>query len=153
MKTLYILLFISSFTLGQIKEAESIEKIEIGSIRDMSSDVVKMERWGENEYVIFYQDQKFKQITDYKSFHFKDVDGTLDSFYNTLFEGIKSKEKIEKTLELPDDILTLKFGKMMGSGYVEIYHSPKNAPNVVGVVQWIDEKRLNKLFGKDKKKK
>lgn len=147
---LHLLLFILiySFTNGQIKEMENIQKELIGSFKEMGTEKIKLERWDDDYIVFFYRDEKFKQISEYKSFDFKDENGALDLLYNALLTGIQAKEKSEKSLELPNDILRLKFGKTMGTGYVEIFVQNKNVPNIIGQVIWMDEKRLNKVFGK-----
>jgi len=143
---LFTMIMICEISFGQIKQMDEVKKERIGQIKDLSNEVISLERWNDGLIVFQYIDQKYSKITDFKSFSFLDVDGALDSFYNTLLDGIKAKEKKEINLELPDDILTLKFGKMMGKGYVEIYHNSKSG--VSGVVQWMDEKRLNKVFGR-----
>lgn len=149
MKTAILLfLFSSSFLFGQIKEMEEIKKERIGSFKEMGQEKIILERWNDNLIVCLYQDMKFSKVTDYKSFEFMDEDGALEYLYTTLLKGIQAKEKKETNLELPNDILNLQFGKMMGVGYVEIYVQNKNAPSVIGKMMWLDEKRLKKLFGK-----
>src|SRR5690606_20656520 len=134
---------------SQIKEIEDIKKESIGSFKEMGIEKIKLEKWNDNLIVFLYQDQKFKQLTEYKSFEFKDEDGALNLLYNTLLYGIQLKEKSEKSLELPNDILILKFDKMMGKGYVEIFVQNKNIPDIIGQVIWMDEKRLKKVFDKE----
>lgn len=152
MKTSLLLLFICSFAFGQIKEMKTPEKVLIGSHKEMGTEYIKIERWDENLIFVLYKDMNY-QIAEYKSFEFEDQDGAFDTLYNKLIEGISSGEKSESSLELPNHILRLKFDKSFGKSFVEIYVQNKNIPSIIGKMLWLDEKRVNKIFGKQQEKK
>lgn len=146
MKTaILFFLFSTSFLFGQIREVEVTKPEVIGKISGMGITYVELSK-KDNIYTFLYKDEKFTKINEYKSFSFEDVDGALDDFYNILKSGIEAKETNSKRIEIPNGTLDLEFKKQVGTFYVEIFHTSK--AGVVGKVQWLDIKRLNKLFGK-----
>lgn len=146
---IFLPLLITSLAFSQIKEMNTIKKELIGQINDKDDELVSLQKWEDNTIVIFYKDLKYQRIIEFKNFSFKDEAGAFDYLYNTLLDGIKSKENFEKSLELPDDILRLKFYKKMGKGYVDIWVQSKATGSIIGEMTWMDETRLNQLFGKE----
>lgn len=147
---LFTVVTLCGIAFGQIAEKPEIKKELIGKVYQDSKRYARLERWNENTIVCFYTNTKYAYITDVDSFTFNDEDGSLNQLYEILLAGIKAGEKTEKTLELPDVNLYLKFDKALGKGFVEISVQDKNVPSIIGYMVWLNEKKLNKLFGKNK---
>lgn len=148
--TLLILLF-TSISYSQITQVKTSKSELIGKIGVIGETWLECNKNG-NTYTFTYKDMKFQHLTEYKSFSFEDVDNAFDNLYNTILSGLESKPEDDITLELPNDIVWLKFKKTMGVISVEFWHSVNKNADIIGVSTWMNKKKLAKLFGKKRKK-
>lgn len=143
MRILLLMLLTTTLSFGQMTVTD-VEKPEtIGKISGLGTTFIELKK-SDDVYIMLYRDEKYAHINEYKSFTFDDA----EAFYQILLEGIEKKETATKRIELANDILTLEFKKSFGKGIVEIYHNPDKIAEVLGKMQWLDKKRLDKLFGK-----
>jgi len=131
---LFLLVFVNSFS--QIKVSDTKTPELIGEIRLMGK--LNIELTKNNGVCTFtYIDEKFTQITNYKSFNFKESD--MESLY-TLFSSEQEK-KTKKTVDLEDGVrLDLEF-----NSFLTIYHTDKSG--VVGMCR-MNLRQIKKVFGK-----
>jgi hypothetical protein len=131
---LFLLVFVNSFS--QIKVSDTKTPELIGEIRLMGK--LNIELTKNNGVCTFtYIDEKFTQITNYKSFNFKESD--MESLY-TLFSSEQEK-KTKKTVDLEDGVrLDLEF-----NSFLTIYHTDKSG--VVGMCR-MNLRQIRKVFGK-----
>lgn len=151
MKTLLVLL-IATTTVAQISKIETPERILIGLTKILGTPQITIEK-SNDTYIFTYKDVNYQQLNEYKSFSFKDEDGAFESLYEMIVEGLKSPPKEDIMLELPNDIVWLHFSKSMGKPYVEFHHAVDKHVEVLGKSTWLNKKKLDKLFGKKKKRK
>ena len=148
MKKLIFLFLVSTTCFSQIKKVETEKSIDIGKIGAMGQTWIECTKSG-NTYTFLYQDLKYQQITEYKSFSFEDVDNAFDNLYETMLNGLENKPNEDIMLELPNDIIWLKFKKSFGKTTVEFWHAVNKNSDVLGYSVWMDKKRLAKVFGKN----
>jgi hypothetical protein len=131
---LFLLVFVNSFS--QIKVSDTKTPELIGEIRLMGK--LNIELTKNNGVCTFtYIDEKFTQITNYKSFNFKESD--IESLF-TLFSSEQEK-KTKKTVDLEDGVrLDLEF-----NSFLTIYHTDKSG--VVGMCR-MNLRQIKKVFGK-----
>ena len=103
MKSLFVFLLFPLFCFGQItKVDESKEPIVIGKAENIGMTLATMHKV-DNEppyYFVTFDNLKYTQITDIKSFGFKDVDGAYDYLFNSVAAAAKAKKKeVEFDLE------------------------------------------------------
>lgn len=153
MKKLILLniIFAGIFCNAQIKDLSHLqEKCEtVGKIAPMGSFMGELEKCSETRYRFSYRDLKFTSIISVKHFSFEDKEDALDYLYNTLLKGLEELPVEDKILQLPEDMLLIKFKKTFGVPVVTIYHT--NKAGVTGVTQSFTKKQILKLFGKEKK--
>lgn len=147
-KLLILFAIIPIFGFSQIKEMEEVKRETIGNYYKGSTDLVTLERWSDNKIVVFYKNTDFKQISDYDSFSFLDVDNSLEMLYKTLIDGLNSNQDFEKSLELPDVILRLYFFKELGISNVQIRVQNKKVGSIIKTMTVLNEDAINKIFGK-----
>src|SRR5690606_2365777 len=106
--------FLSALTFAQIREVTIPESQIIGEIKDLSGKYITLER-RDSTYITFtYKDMKYTHITEYKHFSFEDQDNALEYLYTSILGGLESKEKSEKSFDLPNYFLTVYFKKTLG---------------------------------------
>lgn len=137
-----ILLLFVTFSFSQIKKAEE-KSVLIGEAKNIGVKIASMYKvpGDPDYYFITYDNLKFTQITDVKSFGFKDIDNAFDYLYTSIVDGFKNKEK-EIELELEDGLLTIEYA--MGSiRFVFISNA-----GVSSFSGYITKKQFSTLFGK-----
>lgn len=143
MKKIIVAVFLIVFTncFCQVKVSETKEPELIGEIRLMGKLNIGLTK--NNDICTFtYIDEKFTQITNYKSFLFRESD--IETIYNVFSsEQIKGSKK---TIDLEDGgHLDIEFNKSMGSKYITIFHIDK--AGTIGMCR-MNLKQINKVFGK-----
>ena len=129
-KLTLLLLFISSFAYSQvIGEIRLMGKLNIGLVQDFE------------DCNFTYIDEKFVQITSYKSFTFPADE--LETIYN-LFSA-KEPKNTKVKYDLPNGILSI----IYKNTHIEVYHT--NTAGVTGIFT-INQRQINKVFNKDGKK-
>lgn len=136
------LTIMSMNSFGQIKVSKDKTE-EVGKVGALGTVWIKCSKSG-NGYIFTYRDTKFKQLTEYKSFSFLDVDNAFDDFYSAIMHVLETKEELR--IEIPDGIIFLQPLTAMGSTNVSIGHF--NSAGVLGTSQYLTKKQVNKLFGK-----
>ena len=135
----FILVYSQSFS--QIKILNSDSEV-IGKVQFISCSK------NNNTFTFTYNDHKFTQIDEYKSFSLSEND--FNELFNIITQGFLNYPKEEVKLELPNDILFLKFTKSMGIISLQITHFVNKNPELVGLTRYLTEKQVLKLFGKSK---
>ncbi|WP_228853278.1 hypothetical protein [Aegicerativicinus sediminis] len=134
-------------TNAQIKRVDQPSSEEIGKIAPMGSLSIKIEKSGDT-YNFLYQDVKFTQIKEFKSFSFKDVDNAFEELYKIIMDGFDNPPADDIMIELPEGYLWLGFTKALGVVNFRFGHSVTNDGSVIGFSQWLTKKQTQKLFGK-----
>ncbi len=143
---LMMFIAVSSFAQLKVKDIDTKPDEVIGEYKMMGVLYGTIER--EKDICIFtYKDTKFKQITEYKHFMFKqsDLDALYDILTNT--EGVNEGDQKEVELENGDK-LRIVYKKSMGKIWSTVYHTDK--AGVEGEFSFAP-KHYQKLFGKKKK--
>ena len=144
--TISILTFFVSISLtGQVKK---ITKEDVSTIGKIGRNI-EITKTG-NEYTITYNDINFT-IDEYKSFSFKDLDNDFENLYKMISEGFETPPKDPIKIELPNDIIWLKFKKSLGTVNLQIDHAVDKNENVIGTSIFMTKRRVRKLFGKQRK--
>ncbi|GAA4059240.1 hypothetical protein [Flavobacterium chungnamense] len=145
-KIINALLFLAIVTncLSQVKVSDTKVPELIGEIRLMGKLNISLTK-DNGICELTYIDEKFTQITNYKSFLFRESD--IETIYNLLTS--EQEKGTKKTIELEDGgRLDIEFNKSMGSKYITIYHIDK--AGVIGMCR-MNLKQINKVFGKSTK--
>lgn len=146
MKILNLLLFLLPFSLfAQIKVYEGSKPIKIGNIQTHSSIEKK-----DDIYTICFQDIKFTKITSFKCFSFQEIDNDFENLYNMISKGFEDKTEQVITLDLPNNLVDLKFVKNMGLISFQFITTDKKT-QIIGFSPYYSKKQINKLFGKSEK--
>ncbi|OCK53205.1 hypothetical protein BA768_01220 [Chryseobacterium sp. CBo1] len=147
----FLAVTISPLSICQIKDVSHLQdKCEtVGKVAPMGSFMGEVEKCSDNLIKFSYRDLKFSSIINIKRFSFEDKDGALDYLYITLIKGLDELPEEDKVLQLPNDLLLIKFKKTFGVPVATIYHT--NNASVLGVTQSFTKKQIDKLFGKEKK--
>lgn len=152
--TLFLVSNIISVTVfSQIKVVEEKDKDHtetlIGEIKSAGVFMMKcvLVGWknGDTTYMFFFNNAKYQQITDVKSFVFNETGGDFEKLYTLIKSTLEAKEKKQIELELKGAKLTLDFQKAMGISSVQfqLYED-----NVFSYSSYFTLKQINKLFGK-----
>ena len=143
MKKIIVVVLLTVFTncLSQVKVSDTKEPELIGEIRLMGKLNIGLTK--NNGICTFeYIDEKYTQITNYKSFSFRESD--IETIYNVF--SSEQEKGTKKTIDLEDGgRLEIEFNKSMGSRYITIYHI--NKAGVIGMCR-MNSKQINKVFGK-----
>lgn len=144
--TFLLIAFFTVNSYGQLKVVKNQPSVEIGKVTNLNDLVIKCEKTGDM-YTFTYQDEKFKHLTNYKTFS---VQGQKDfeSLYKIIMKNMKEQPDEPVMLELDEGYLFLKYGKTFGSPYVNIGHVLDKNANVIGFTQWLNKRKVRKLFGK-----
>lgn len=145
MKKTFLILFIILFStsvFSQIKRVVSNSET-IGKVQHISCEKE------DNIYTIIYNNHKFTQIDDFKSFSLSEQD--FNDLFDIIMQGFKDNPKEEIKLETPNDVLFLKFTKTMGVVSLRITHFANKNPEIAGLTRYLTKKQTLKLFGKKKK--
>lgn len=148
---LFTILF-SSISFAQIKTVEASNSELIGKVLNFGNVLIQCEKI-EDKYTFAYQDAKFVQVIDYKSFSFEDTDNAFDNLYNEIMKGFINPPKDNILVELPKGFIWLSYTKAMGVVNFRFAHSETKGGEVVGFSSWLTKKRVMKLFGKKKSKR
>lgn len=132
---------------GQIKKLEEAPKQSIGKVGSAGATWIEMIKIGDS-YSVIYQDVTYQQLTEFKSFTFKDIDNAFEEFYKIISEGFNNPPKEDIKLDLPEDIIYLHFTSQLGIVSVQFIHVQKKT-NITGYSVYLTKRRLNKLFGKE----
>ncbi len=139
-----IIFSINSYSQLKVVENEPTE--EIGKITNMNELVIEAKKQGET-YIFNYKDEKFMHIDEYKTFFLQGKED-FESLYTIILDNMDKQPDEPIMLELEEGYLFLKFGKTFGSPYVNIGHVLDQNGDVVGFTQWLNKRKLDKLFGK-----
>lgn len=117
----------------------------VGKIQHVSCDKV------EDNYVVSYRDYNYFQITVNKNFQLTQAEF---DFLKVVIKG-SFKEVPEEPVQIEtlNDILILKFTKVMGVVNLQITQLVDKNPKVKGVTKYLTKRSASKLFGIPKKKK
>jgi len=144
---LLTLLLFCTISFAQIKAVKTTPSELIGKIGALNETWITIEKTG-NVYTFTYKDMRYKQLTDYKSFSFEDVNNAYENLYSTIVKGLGEVPSEPIMLEIPDSFLWLEFGKTFGQPFVTFSHSIGKTGDVIGKSTWMNKKKLDKLFGK-----
>lgn len=145
--TTIIIICLTAFSsFAQLDIVKTEKPIEIGKITNLGQLSIECEKYGE-EYVFTYQDVKFQQLTDYKSFTLKN-EQAFDDLYNLILENWEDPPKEDIMIKLDNGYLWVKFARALGTTNVGFAHAMDENADVIGISTWLTKRRLNKLFGK-----
>lgn len=140
-------LMISSLAFSQIKVLEKKPTTEIGKISPMGNLVISLDK-SDEDYIFTYRDVKFQHLNEYKTFTFKETGSDLDQLYDIIMKGIEEQPSDNIYIDIPEGVLILKFGKILGSKNVEIGHSLNKNGDVIGFSRTLTKRDINKLFNR-----
>jgi hypothetical protein len=125
-----------------------VEKaIEIGKIAPMGMFIISMEKT-KDTYTVTYRDYKFIQITEIKSFSFKDENNAFEDLYAMIIKGFDTMPEEDTMLELGGKHVWLHYEKSMGFPVFRFAHAVDANANVIGFSQLLSKKQVIKLFSK-----
>lgn len=144
---LIVAVALSNIVFAQVKVTELPKKEVVGQSKQMGVLFAELTRM-QDQYIFLYRDQKFVDITTYKTFVFKE--GDLQTIFNILTDVGDAKVGDEKRVDLDGgEYLFIEYKKAAGKVYPEVMHVDK--AGVFGQLPWMTKKQWNKLFGKTEK--
>jgi hypothetical protein len=146
--TLLLIILVSTFSFSQITKIETQKAELIGKIGALGEVWIKCEKKGDR-YTFTYQDNKFKQLKEYKSFSFVDEDNAFENLYKIIMKGFEEIPKEDIMLELPNDVIFLNYSKNFDVISLKITHAINHSPDIRHTV-YITKKEVKKIFGKKK---
>jgi hypothetical protein len=145
MKYIYLLaaFTLSAVSYSQIKVTDSPKTEVIGQNKQMGVMMAELSISGDHANFV-YRDLNFKELVEYKNFHFKTSD--LDFMYNLLTaNGAKQGE--EKTVELDNGNKLFITYKKSGKN-IYAYATHVSITGVSAILPYFTNKQWNKIFGK-----
>ena len=143
MKKILALLLICSFeTFSQIEVIETTPCNQVATTFQKYIVVKKCE----NTYRFSYRDIEYTHIVEYKSFEFEDIDNALYNLYSAILKGFDNPSK-HIILNLPNDVLVLRYTKNMGIVSFQFVHSVDKS-ELFGRSTYMTRKQVDKLFAK-----
>ena len=158
--TLFFAILISGIAFSQFKVTDSsADWTEIGKYLNaiklyQNSDKTKAKIWYLDFNTVVGRTNVFSPTMDYE-FVFSTEPDTLDKLYDIISQKLVDKKNESLTLEFPEGKMHLNFAKSFGSRYMNF--SFENNSGILDKSSsakrdsyGLDQKRLNKLFGKSK---
>lgn len=145
MKKLLILCsFLVSLTaFSQIKVLQNEGLIEIG--KDNAVGLYKNKK--QNKYTINYQDLNAGNLNTFRSFSFLDLNNDVAELYKLITDSFIDMPNQPIKLELPNDIIELKFEKSLGQPVVQFVQYFNKNQKYVGKSQFLNRKQIDNIFG------
>lgn len=137
-----ILFSVSAFS--QIKILKNDALTEVG--KENSVALYKKDK----KYTFNYQDVNNANLNSFRSFYFFDLNKDFDQLYKLISDGFIDMPTSEITMELPNDIIGLNYGRNYGQITVQFIHYINKNRKYVGKSQYLTKKQVDKIFGKDK---
>lgn len=134
-------LFYSQIQKIEVPTCDIVGKISSGAY------LIKNEKCGDN-YRFTYRDSRYSHLTVLKSFQFKDTDDAYNYLYKTIENGFDDLPEEIIYLNLPNDIIGIKFSKMLGIPYFSFIQAEGKNSGIIGNSATITKKQFLKLFGK-----
>ena len=141
-KTLFIsmVLLFTTPLFSQITATKRIPPVLIGKVQGM--DCQKYD----STFVITYSDLKYTQLTELKSFSLNEKD--FNDLYSVIERGFNEVPSDEIIIETPNDILYLKYTKVIGVVNLQITHFVNKNPEIIGLIKYLTKNAAIKLFGR-----
>ena len=142
-----IILFTILFSItaySQIKILKNDALTEVG--KENSVALYKKDK----KYTFNYQDVANANLNSFRSFYFFDLNKDFDQLYKLISDGFIDMPTNEITMELPNDIIGLNYGKNYGQVTVQFIHYINKNRKYVEKRQFLTKKQVDKIFGKDK---
>jgi hypothetical protein len=143
MKKLLIILMASLLTtslFSQITSTKRIPPLLIGKVQGMDCNKY------DSTYVFTYTDLKYSQLNEQKSFSLNEKD--FNDFFSVIDKGFNEVPNDEVIIETPNDILYLKYTKVMGVVNLQITHFVNKNPEIMGLTKYLTKNMFLKIFGK-----
>ncbi|WP_299153140.1 hypothetical protein [uncultured Christiangramia sp.] len=138
--------FFTSSSFAQIEVHENEPKEEIGKVKVLFDTTLESSRRGDM-YTIMYQDTKFQHIKEFKSFSL--TEESFNQIYDLIQDNWDNPPKEDLMIELQSgELLWLHFTKALGVTNLQLHHSPDGNADVIGVSMPLNQKKIDKLFGK-----
>lgn len=143
-KLLLLCSFLVSFTaFSQIKVLQNEGLIEIG--KDNAVGLYKNKK--QNKYTINYQDLNAGNLNTFRSFSFLDLNNDVEELYKLITDSFIDMPIQPIQIELPNDIIELKFEKSIGQPTVQFVQYFNKNKKYIGKSQFLNKKQLDKIFG------
>lgn len=133
----------SAFAQLNIIEPEPVE--EIGAVKNMFNTSMETTKHGDT-YTIRYQDVKFQQIREFKSFSLNEQ--AFHELYDFLMDNWDNPPKDDVMIDLDQGYLWLGFTRALGTTNVRFGHAVDENADVIGFSEWLTKRKLDRLFGK-----
>jgi len=118
------------------------EKTTIGKIQHATCEK------SDDNYFLVYRDYSYFEIIQLKSF--KLTEAEFNNLFNSIQEGFKNVPEDGIQIETAEDILILKFTKVIGVINLQITQFVNKNYRVTGVTKYLTRRSAFKLFGKKK---
>jgi hypothetical protein len=152
-----MLLLAMTFTVASFAQIKKIEKTEaaftgevIGKIEPFAQGVEMECIKNGNLYTFIYRDYRFQTINERASFYFEDVDNAFEDFYKMAIDMFETKPEEPIKLETKDQIVWIRFRKIMGIPSLSFESSSKEKGAPISFTKEFNKKQIEKLFGKKK---
>ena len=143
-KLLLLCSFLVSFSaFSQIKVIQNEGLIEIG--KDNAVGLYKNKK--QNKYTINYQDLNAGNLNTFRSFSFLDLNADVEELYKLITDSFIDMPTQPIQIELPNDIIELKFEKSIGQPTVQFIQYFNKNKKYIGKSQFLNKKQLDKVFG------
>ncbi|MDF0720624.1 hypothetical protein P0M11_11505 [Kaistella sp. PBT33-4] len=144
-KTVLLLTTLFSFTaFAQIKVLKNDNLIQIG--KENAVALYKKQ----NKYTFNYQDINTSNLNTFRSFYFHDLNKDFEQLYKLVSDGFIDMPMGEVQLELPNDIIGLKYAHNYGQTTVQFIHYINKSKKYIGKSQFLTKAQVDRVFGKDK---
>lgn len=127
---------------SQIKVLKNESLMEIG--KDNSVGLYKKE----DKFTINYQDLNTSNLNTIRSFSFQNVDDAVSGLYKLIIGGFITTPGENIILELPNDIVELHYERNYGQPTMQFIHYINKNRKYVGKSQFLNQKQVEKVFGK-----
>lgn len=138
-----ILISLSAFSQIKILKNESLT--EVG--KENSVALYKKDK----KYTFNYQDVNNANLNSFRSFYFYDLNKDFDQLYKLISDGFIDMPTSEITMDLPQDIIGLNYGRNYGQITVQFIHYINKSQKYIGKSQFLTKKQIDNIFGKNKK--
>lgn len=139
---LFFVLLFSFSAYSQIKVLKNESLSLVG--KDNSVALYKKQ----NRYTFNYQDINTANLNTFRSFSFQDLNKDYEHLYKLISDGFIDMPANEISLELPNDIIGLKFAKNYGQTTMQFVHYINKSNKYIGKTQFLTKKQVDKIFAK-----
>lgn len=150
MKKLVLIILLSYLSMNansQLVKKTIIKEYPIGNAKKAFTKFAELGYYvnslNDTTYHLFYRDEKFTQIEDWKSLYFKGGAATVEDLYQTLIGAVNDDKGKETAFDLGESSVFILTTKFLGSKYITIQLT--DAAKVKSILT-LNKAQINSLF-------